>query len=280
LTHRLRSELSLLGQVTASFSGDLCNSNEVDRSAYGTYTATGICVLSCNLVLDGGPFTFKCNNGLITAADTSVDLTNGATAVWDVVGTASTGAGSIMNGVLTADAAITFGAETTWTGDLTSTAGAIDLGVQSSVIGNVEAFGAITLAALANTNPGTLISTNGAVDLAPYAIARGDIQASGAITLAALASAENCDLTSVSGAVSLGARAKCQNISARGAITLGANAQSLIGSPARGTSTSYLSSTHGAITLGANAQSGTISAPNGAITIGANAWYTSSSTFI
>jgi hypothetical protein len=287
----LRFEFPLVGKVEVPFSGDLCESriNAFDTTVI--YTSTAVCVLSCNLVLNdytSGQFTFKCNSGLLTAADTSVTLANGATAVWNVIGTVTTGASSIMNGDLTSDAAITFGAVTTWTGALTTTAGAVDLGVDSSVIGHVTAFGAITLAALANTNPGNLISTNGAVDLGPYSIVRGNIQAAGAITLAALAkvadgSTTGLKLHSTAGAVSLGANAECGDIEASGAITLGANAKSLkdcLYGMTPCTATSALKSINGAITLGAKARSGTINAPNGAVTIGAGAMYTTSANFL
>ena len=129
-----------------------------------------------------------------------------------------------MIGAMTSGGAITLGALSIWDGAMTSTGGAVNLGVGSTARGNVKAFGAITLAASAKTDPGTLESVMGAVDLGANSIVQGSIKAYGAITLAASAKAESGTLESEMGAVTLGAGAVSGAIKAYGAITLGANA--------------------------------------------------------
>ena len=210
-----------------------------------------------------------CDGGLTVAAGSTltVDGGGGNSDFWIIgAGPVITGADSAMIGAMTSGGAITLGALSIWDGAMTSTGGAVNLGVGSTARGNVKAFGAITLAASAKTDPGTLESVMGAVDLGANSIVQGSIKAKGAITMSSNAVAKTSlplpntfhPLESTMGAVTLGAGAECGDITAYGAITLGANAKG-----------GDLNSSNGAITLGANSVSGTKIAA--VVTVGAGA---------
>jgi hypothetical protein len=263
LAQRLHSESPL---IDIPFSGDLCN--DLDPNVPGTYTTGAACVLYCDLQLAAAStWVFKCDGGLTVAAVSKLTIAfaDGISnsVVWTIdAGPVITGADSEMIGALTSGGAITLGAVSTWDGAMTSTGGAVNIGVGSIAKGNVKAFGAITLAASAKTEPGALESEEGAVDLGANSIVQGNVKARGAITLAANAEVESGTLESTMGAVTLGAGAETGAITAYGAITLAANANS-------GDLTSGDGVNTGTITLGANSSSGAKNAAT--ITVGSGA---------
>jgi hypothetical protein len=153
----------------------------------GVYATAAACVLSCQLTLDADgatdpKWTFECGGALGTAAGASVVFKDGIgkpeDVSWEIGGATATGAGSTMIGDLTSVGAITLGADTTWTGSLTSSAGAVGTGAGSIVKGSIKAEGAITLGA--NARSGCLTSTNGAITLG--AGAERDVDCTGTVT--------------------------------------------------------------------------------------------------
>jgi hypothetical protein len=164
-----------------------------DTLVPGSYTSAAACTLSCKLELDGtgygasNQWVFNCGGALATAAASSVEIigANAATGTvtWTIGGAVATGAGSKIIGDLTAVGAITFAADTTWDGDLTSPAAAVTLGAGART-GTITTNGAITLGANAVTN--FLMNTAGAVTLGAGATSN-DITTTGAKTLGASA---------------------------------------------------------------------------------------------
>jgi hypothetical protein len=169
------------------FMGDLCSLSL--PLAPGIYHTAAACVMSCKLTLDNGlvgdpEWEFQCGGALSTAVDSGVEFTGsiGDTedVIWNISGATATGAGSTMIGVLNSVGAITVGADSRWTGDVTSSAGAVGTGAGSRLIGTTQAEGAIAVGAQGQT--GDLTSISGAITLGAFAQS-GTTSASGGVTL-------------------------------------------------------------------------------------------------
>jgi hypothetical protein len=177
-------------------------------------------------------FRFRCDGGLAIAAGVDVVILNDGVpgglpsdnVVWDIGGAATIGAGSTVIGTVNAIGAINLGAGVTVLGALTSANGAVALGADSEVDGAITAFGAVTLGA-GSTGAGAMKSKSGAVTFGAGADGRSTIEAEGAIALGA--SASSGDLVSTSGSITLGAGSTVYgSVSApRGVITFGAEAR-------------------------------------------------------
>lgn len=120
----------------------------------GIYTSTGAAGITGKLTLNGGGcddgvWEFKTIGGSFElAASSELILANGAQAanvIWTIDGAITIGADSTIFGDMTASAAITVGAAAVC-GSLISTSGAIDLGAGAES-GTLTATGAITLGA-------------------------------------------------------------------------------------------------------------------------------------
>jgi hypothetical protein len=134
--------LSKVPVLAFKFTGDLCNLPS--PIIPGIYHTAAACVVSCKLQLDHNSETlvdsnldpvtlweFQCGGALSTAADSDVEFTDqGETGnvLWTIGGATATVAGSTMVGELRSTGAIITGADSTWTGDVTSSAGAAATG--------------------------------------------------------------------------------------------------------------------------------------------------------
>jgi hypothetical protein len=159
------------------------------------YTTAAACSLSCKLELDDGTgpgsagspeWEFICGGALSTAAASGVEIIGGGAANgavrWSIGGAVATGASSKIIGDLHSVGVITFGADTTWKGNLVSpTGGAVNLGAGATT-GAITTDGAITLGASAVA--GNMKSTSGAITLGASSTASG-ITTTGAKTLGA-----------------------------------------------------------------------------------------------
>jgi hypothetical protein len=138
----------------------LCSVKDTLVSGYA-YTTAAACSLSCNLELAGGDFEFICGGALATGAASSVRITGGGTVTWSIGGAVATGAGSKIIGDLYSVGAVSFGADTTWNGDLVSPTGAVTLGAGAATV-RITTTGPVTLGAGATAY---LISTPGATTM-------------------------------------------------------------------------------------------------------------------
>jgi hypothetical protein len=186
--------LSTVPVLAFKFTGDLCNLPS--PIIPGIYHTAAACVVSCKLQLDHNSETlvdsnldpvtlweFQCGGALSTAADSDVEFTDqGETGnvLWTIGGATATGAGSTMVGELRSTGAIITGADSTWTGDVTSSAGAAATGAGSTVIGHITAEGAIHVGASSHT--GDMTSYNGAIILGAFSVT-GDATPTGIAVL-------------------------------------------------------------------------------------------------
>jgi cytoskeletal protein CcmA (bactofilin family) len=169
----------------------------------GTYTA-GACALNGALLLDDNgvtdpTWTFECSAAFVGAAAVSVSFKSLGSADnvnWEIGAAIGVGAGSSMIGNLNAVGALTIGANSEWTGNLHTDA-AISVGADSTMNGNLNSVGAMVIGANFECNGD--LTTDAAIGIGADSTLNGDVTAFAAITIGAN-TIYTGSLTSTSGA--------------------------------------------------------------------------------
>lgn len=233
----------------------------------GVYSCTGaialadgdtISVVSPSKITFSAAFATTANNK-INANGSASDLT------LVVVGAFAPGPTSVINANIYSDAAVAIAPDCTINGSISTTAGAISVGVRSIINGPISSLNAAIAIAAGAQVIGDLTTSSGAISVGDGGIITGSIRTivAGAIALDANAKVIG-NLSTASDAIAIGANAKVTgmiDISGVGALTIGAGAEVV------GNSTVA----YGAISVDAGAHiTGNLATLEGAVNIGAD----------
>ncbi|MGV8893976.1 MAG: DUF6701 domain-containing protein [Burkholderiaceae bacterium] len=161
------------------------------------------------------PATITVNGALTTGANTFINSGGDASDLKFVVNGALTlGANTILKANVTSSAAISVGAGSRVSGDITTAVGAVTLGDKVDVGGNIStASGAITIGDKSTVHGSISSSIAGAITLTGKVDVRGSIStASGAITIGDKSEVGGSVSTTIAGAITLGDKSSVDSV--------------------------------------------------------------------
>ena len=159
----------------------------------GNYACAGIALAAGDTLTVSAPATITLSGTLTTGASSAINAGGAAADLTLVVsGAIKIGANSTVNANVRSSAAMDVGASTSFTGNFSTTTGAVRLGASDIFTGSISTVdGAVNTGDSSSVSGTITTSSTGAVELGASATVGGDINAAGAIMIGAQASATN-----------------------------------------------------------------------------------------